>query len=99
MSRPIAKADGSFGGIVFAMVDPAYLTRFYGRTSLGKNDLVALVGLDGIALARHTGGKTVFGDDMRNSTLMAELVAKRSGNFRRQWGSWRKRCGSSPISR
>jgi PAS domain S-box-containing protein len=82
MSRPIENADGSFGGIVFAMVDPAYLARFFDRTSLGEHDLVALVGLDGIALARHTGGKTAFGDDMRKSTLMSELAARPSGNFR-----------------
>ncbi|HEX7607175.1 MAG TPA: hypothetical protein VF348_10730, partial [Usitatibacter sp.] len=82
MSRRIAKADGSFGGIVFAMVDPAYLARFYGRTNLGEHDLVALVGLDGIALARHTGGKTAFGDDMRMSTLMAQLAQRASGNYR-----------------
>ena len=81
MSRRIAKADGSFGGIVFAMVDPAYLARFYGRTNLGEHDLVALVGLDGIALARHTGGKTAFGDDMRKSTLMAQLAVRPSGSF------------------
>lgn len=51
MTRRINKADGSFGGVVLAAVDPNYFTNFYQKADLGEQGLVSLVGLDGIARA------------------------------------------------
>jgi hypothetical protein len=70
MSRRIDKPDGSFGGIVSALVDVHYFIEFYERTNVGERGVVYLVGLDGIARARRAGTTTSVGDDMSRSTLM-----------------------------
>jgi diguanylate cyclase (GGDEF)-like protein/PAS domain S-box-containing protein len=81
MSRRIDKPDGSFGGVVYASVDPAYFTEFYRRTDLGDGGMVTLVGLDGISRARRSGEKTTFGEDMRELTLFAQQARNGSGSF------------------
>jgi diguanylate cyclase (GGDEF)-like protein/PAS domain S-box-containing protein len=81
MSRRINKPDGSFGGVVFASVDPHYFTSFYAQADLGSNGLVNLVGLDGITRARRVGDNGSFGQDMSRSTLLAEQARARVGNF------------------
>ncbi len=81
MSRRMDKPDGSFAGIVVAMVDPKYFVDFYGRSDLGEHDVVSLIGRDGIALARHATGANSYGDDMRASTLFKELAERPRGTF------------------
>jgi len=81
ISRRINKADDSFGGIIYASVDPAYFSSFYQQADLGELGLVTLVGLDGITRARQVGQKATFGEDMRGSTLFAEQAKRRVGSF------------------
>lgn len=81
MSRRIDKADGSFLGVVFAVVDPAHLTHFHKKADLGSDGLVTLVGRDGITLSRHAGGLNTAGADMRASTLMARQAVNPNGSF------------------
>jgi signal transduction histidine kinase len=52
LSRRIVKADGSFGGVVVAVVEPHYLKRFYEDLSIGGDNLIALLLRDGTLLAR-----------------------------------------------
>lgn len=81
MSHRVNKADGSFGGIVYAAVVPDYFTRFYQKTDLGEQGVVALVGLDGIVRARRAGRTSSFGQGMRNSRLFVEQAKNRNGSF------------------
>jgi len=64
-----------------AAVDPAYFTRFYAHANLGKGGMVSLVTLDGMALARESGGTTSFADDRRGSTLFKSLRREPNGDF------------------
>lgn len=57
MSLRIARADGSFGGVVVMSVAPANFTDTYHQAHLGRDDLLELAGLDGTVRARHAGGQ------------------------------------------
>ncbi len=57
MSLRIARADGSFGGVVVMSVAPASFTDTYHQAHLGQDDLLELTGLDGIVRARQAGGQ------------------------------------------
>jgi diguanylate cyclase (GGDEF)-like protein/PAS domain S-box-containing protein len=81
MSRRVSKRDGSFGGVVFAGVDPDYFESFYQRADLGKDGFVMLIGLDGISRVRRVGSASSFGQDMRDSTLFAEQEKAPYGSF------------------
>jgi len=80
-SRRIDKPDGSFGGVVVATLDPAYFTRFLDSVDLGAQGLVSLIGLDGFSRARQSAHVASFGEDMRTSTLLAERIKARLGDF------------------
>jgi PAS domain S-box-containing protein len=80
ISRRLNRPDGSFDGIVYMAVDPAYSARFYRRIALGPDGVVMLVGLDGVARVRQVGDETTFGQDMRDTVLFRELP-KAAGTF------------------
>ena len=52
LSRRIARADGSFGGVVVAALEPDHLRRFYQSIRTGRDGAVALVRRDGQLLLR-----------------------------------------------
>ena len=81
MSRRVNKPDGSFGGVVSALVDPAYFMNFYKKIAIGQDGVVDLVGLDGISRARHAGQESSFGNDMSKSTLLREQAKSSIGSF------------------
>jgi len=80
-SRPLIRADGSFGGVIVLSVDPGYFTQFYQKADIGARGLVMLVGLDGVTRARRVGDKLSFGDDMSGMMLMGEQARSSVGNF------------------
>ena len=80
VTRRITKPDGSFGGIVSAVVDPSYFSDFYRQADLGKQGFVDLVGLDGISRARRLGNIASVGTDMSKSLLLEEQVKNEVGN-------------------
>ena len=51
-SRRISRADGSFGGVVVAVVDPAYFEAFYASIDIGAAGTLALLGSDATLIAR-----------------------------------------------
>jgi hypothetical protein len=81
VTRRINRADGSFAGIAIVSLDPAYFIRFYEQADLGRQGVVTLVGLDGIARARYAGNRGTFGDDLRTSPLMREQKQHAVGTF------------------
>ncbi len=64
-----------------ALVDPGFFTHFFSRVDPQGDGVISLVGLDGIAIARHVGASSTFGNDMRSSTLFANLARRPIGSF------------------
>jgi diguanylate cyclase (GGDEF)-like protein/PAS domain S-box-containing protein len=81
MSRRITRPDGSFGGIVLALIDPNYFLRFYEKTDLGDHGVVLLVGRDGVVRARRAGNVATMGADMSQSALLNAMATAANGNF------------------
>lgn len=81
LSRRIDNADGSFGGVVVAGMDPAYFTAFYRQPQLGSGGLVALLGMDGIMRARRAGNVTSFGENIRSGMVFAAQAKSPTGSF------------------
>ena len=81
MTRRTNKPDGSFGGVVVVSVDPFYFTEFYKEMDLGKNSVVALIGLDGIVRARQSGNNMDVGQDVKNNELFKHVLAAPEGSF------------------
>lgn len=69
LTRRIDKADGSFGGVVVVSMDPGYFTNFYKELKLGRQGVMALYGLDGIARARKVGQREEFGTAAQAATM------------------------------
>ena len=53
LSRPIVKRDGSFGGVVVAMIDPAYFERGFEGIDIGRHGSVGLFLRDGTLFAHY----------------------------------------------
>jgi len=81
LSRRINRPDGSFGGVVYAALDPAYFNMLYEQANLGADGLIMLVGLDGVTRARRAGNVSSFGQDMRASSLFQQLAKNPSGTY------------------
>lgn len=81
MTRRINKPDGSFGGVAVVSVDPFYFTKFYQEIALGKQSIIALIGMDGIIRARFTNGQSSTGQDLNGSGFMQELGANQAGHY------------------
>ena len=90
IARRITRSDGSFGGIVVAVIDPARFGDFYTEASLGDEDVMLVVGTDGIGRLRRVGNELRIGDDMRDSNLLKEGAKNPVGGYltrgRRQAG-------------
>jgi diguanylate cyclase (GGDEF)-like protein/PAS domain S-box-containing protein len=69
LSRRIENADGSFGGVIVASLDPDYLASFYNSVDIGIDGYVRVIGADGIV--RATGGATTkaLGLDLSTADL------------------------------
>jgi len=62
LSRRWNHADGSFAGVVLASVDVSYFREFYRHFDIGARGSIALVGKDGIVLARNPDNGSVGSD-------------------------------------
>lgn len=81
MTRRITNVDGSFGGVVVALVDPDYFTNFYQKTDLGQYGLVNLVGFDGVSRARRVGKAANSDLEMSNTDVLQEQAKNGVGSF------------------
>ena len=79
LTRRIFNADGSFGGIVVASLDPAYLTRIYNAVDTGVNGYIRVVGLDGIVRAASGLTKDAIGMDLAKGDLFRAYSKQSSG--------------------
>lgn len=81
ITRRINKPDGSFGGIIAVSLDPSHFTSFLSEAALHPNDIIALVGTDGITRARRVGPLESSGEDLRFGRLLREEDAHPIGNY------------------
>jgi two-component system sensor histidine kinase BarA len=64
-TRRLNDAAGRFAGVVVGAVDPSYFTDFYGSLTLGAQDFIGFMGLDGYARAGRLGGPIPPWEDLR----------------------------------
>jgi len=86
LTRRIEAPGGGFGGVMFVAVDPAFLAANFERTTMGPKGVMSLVGLDGIARSRRSGGAVTFGDDVSKSNVFTAVKSSPSGHFVAQGG-------------
>ena len=81
LTRRLNKPDGSFAGVAFMALDPAYFATDYLKTDMGPRAAMALIGLDGITRVRRNSGKVSFGEDIRSSQLFKEVPKAAIGHY------------------
>ncbi|MFC1673456.1 diguanylate cyclase domain-containing protein [Pseudomonadota bacterium] len=89
ISRRVDAPDGSFAGVVVAVVSQGYFNEFYQTADDRENLSTALVNADGLIFAFSSrfapGGLDVAGETLAETPLFAEhLSANRSGSFEGQ---------------
>jgi diguanylate cyclase (GGDEF)-like protein/PAS domain S-box-containing protein len=72
-TRRFNRADGTFGGVAVAAINPQYFQDFYDRLQLGNNGAVLLASLNKTLLVRRPFAEANVGRDMTNSGLFAQL--------------------------
>lgn len=53
ISRRLHKPDGSFGGVIVAMLNPLRMTKVYETINIGRDGIISVVGTDGHVRAMH----------------------------------------------
>lgn len=85
VTRRLVAPDGTFAGIVAAIVTPDSLSQFGADLDLGENGAFSLIGMDGIVRARAVNGKAVdvpSGTRLEpSSTLFQHVLKAQSGHF------------------
>ncbi|WP_050477970.1 sensor domain-containing diguanylate cyclase [Herbaspirillum rhizosphaerae] len=75
ISRRYNRPDGSFGGVVVANIDMAYLEKFYRTFDIGSAGAIVLVRADGILLYRRPMRDEFAGKNMSGTVLFREYQA------------------------
>jgi diguanylate cyclase (GGDEF)-like protein len=73
VTRRFNKADGTFGGVAVATIDPRYFQDFYDRLELGNNGAVLLASSNGTLLVRRPFVEANVGRDMSQGRLFERL--------------------------
>ncbi len=81
VSRRIRQADGSFGGVIVAAVDPEYFAGVYERMQPQPHSLLALYRADGTRLLRHTPQRLDIGGHLDNPDYLAMLERAPQGQL------------------
>jgi hypothetical protein len=81
VTRRFNRADGSFGGVAVAAINPKYFQDIYDRLELGRNSSVLLVSLDGRVLVRRPFVESNVGRDMTQGSLFSRLKKNPVGSM------------------
>src|SRR5258708_16771783 len=74
LSRRLRQADGSFGGVIVASIDPAFVQAFHRSLNLGPHSGLDLWGLDGVMRASY--GFSAQNTDITIPKLPADAPAR-----------------------
>lgn len=80
VTRRFNRADGGFGGVAIASLDPYYFQRLYDGLELGKSGAVVLASLNGSLLVRRPFVEANVGRDMSKSGIFRQLKEARVGS-------------------
>jgi diguanylate cyclase (GGDEF)-like protein/PAS domain S-box-containing protein len=80
VTRRFNRADGTFGGVAVAAIDPRYFQELYDRLQLGGESAVMLASLDGKLLVRRPFVEANIGRDMRQSGIFEQLKKAPAGS-------------------
>ncbi len=78
LSRRVSKPDGSFGGVVAALVFSDYFHQFHDTFNLGPRDSISVFHENGVGLARYPFSERVVGKDFSQGKLFQEVLPRHS---------------------
>lgn len=78
-ARAIRGADGSFLGTVNVLIPVEALVAFNQSAQLRPLDLISVFRLDGMTLARRTGGRVTWGENLAGKLVMQRQLAEPNG--------------------
>jgi diguanylate cyclase (GGDEF)-like protein/PAS domain S-box-containing protein len=81
LSRRIARADGSFDGIITASLDPSYFAKLYDSVAVGADGYIHVIGADGIIRAAGGSVQEEPGRDLSGSHMFKLLKTQPDGWF------------------
>jgi diguanylate cyclase (GGDEF)-like protein/PAS domain S-box-containing protein len=81
VTRRFNKADGTFGGVAVAAVNPQYFQDIYDRLELGNNSAVILATTSGTLLVRRPFVETNIGRQISQGKVVAQLKEAPSGSL------------------
>ena len=81
VNRRITRSDGSFGGIVSALIAVDLLTDLYDSLNVGEDGVVSLIHRRGNMLARSPIDERVIGSDFSNANIFVNGVNKSSAGI------------------
>ncbi|MDO9488935.1 MAG: hypothetical protein Q7J32_11220, partial [Sphingomonadaceae bacterium] len=81
LTRRIDRADGSFGGTVTLQVDVARFIAFTEGATDRNSDVISVIRLDGITIARRTGGRFSFGENLTGTLVMRQQMQRPNGTY------------------
>ena len=79
LARRIDNKDGSFGGVIVASLDPAYLTPIYNAVNIGTDGYIRVLGVDGIVRASSGTSMSSLGRDFSKGDLFRRYPQETSG--------------------
>jgi diguanylate cyclase (GGDEF)-like protein/PAS domain S-box-containing protein len=80
LSRRFDHPDGSFAGVALMTIDATYFSHFYANYEIGANGAIALLGTDGIILARSPHDEKYIGRDMSAAPLFKDFGSRPSSS-------------------
>src|SRR5438477_11715378 len=82
LGRRVNGPDGTFAGIVLALVDAQYFEDFYRAISTSDGDAIALFRRDGTLLTRHPHLEEMIGMKMPGQSPWFATIARGGGTYR-----------------
>ncbi|MDB5810714.1 MAG: hypothetical protein JWN94_2836 [Betaproteobacteria bacterium] len=81
VTRRINNADGTFGGVAMALLEPVRFMDFLKVSEMRTLDTISLVGADGIARALSRGSSASWQGDTGSSVPAGKTAAGTAGNY------------------
>jgi len=76
VARRLSNPDGSFAGIVAALIDPSYFSSIYRSINLGQGASVLLMHREGRLIVREPAIESALARNFADGPLLAEYVSK-----------------------
>ncbi|WP_165356303.1 ATP-binding protein [Sphingosinicella sp. BN140058] len=80
-TRPLAQPDGAVSGAVIVEMPVERLVDFTRGAAIRPQDLVSVIRLDGITLARRQGNMLGWGEDLRGQLVMERQMRDPNGSY------------------